>query len=206
MEPKTRFRDGLIMGVFILFGCGLGFLAGNSFVGEYNPPWTHYQLKHSPKGLVEIAYVEINSYLLDPTGDVVYIEDNTGKIYSNTVFQDTWSVVDRDPNWNSSYLSKCATEWLGEPIVSHLGDYPPTEKKVIDSAGVRFERPISIIVRCYLLLEDGSIEVWVHSGDAYGAMGHDLLKVIYTVSGFMIGIIISAIFIRFRKKLVTPQI
>ncbi len=206
MKPKTRLLDSLIIGVFILFGCGLGFLAGNSFVGEYNPPWTHYQLKPSPKGSIEIAYVEINSSLLDPTGDVVYIADNTGKIYSNTVFQDTWLEVDRDPTWDSSYLSKCATEWLGEPIVSHLGDHPPTEKKVIDSAGVRFERPISIIVRCYLLLEDCSIEVWVHSGDAYGAIGHDFLKAIYSVSGLMIGIIISVIFIRFRKRSMNSQI
>src|SRR5687768_10398627 len=101
MKSKTRWVNGLIVAVLLLLGCGVGFLVGNLVIGEYNPPWEHYLLKSEPNELVKIEFVEIKSNLFDPVGDVVYVSDKAGKIYSNTTFQDTWSVVDPVSTWKN---------------------------------------------------------------------------------------------------------
>jgi len=71
---------------------------------------------------------------------------------------------------------------------------------VIDSAGVRFERPISTITRCYVLISDGSLEVWIHSGDAVGLIMSEFWKTVYALFGTVLGIIIGVIIIRLKKR------
>jgi len=189
----------LIVGVLLLIGCGIGFLVGKSFVGDYNPAWEHYQLQSVPKNIVKIEFVDIKSNLLDPAGDIVFVGDSDGEIYSNTLFQNEWSMVESSSTWVNDRPFDCTSERLG-PTVSHLWDNPPVDKDVLDSAGVIFERPVSTIVRCYVLLDDGNVEVWVHSGNAMDSMAGEFLKIVFSFFGLIIGIIISIIVVRYRKR------
>ena len=199
MNSKTRLVNGLIIATLVLFGCGAGYSIGNFSIGEYNPSWEHYELKSVPDDLVRIAFVDIQSNLFDPTGDIVYVSDKDGKIHSNTVFQNEWSVVEPDSTWEHNRLADCTSKKLG-PTDSYLWDNPPVEKGILDSAGIIFERPVSTIVRCYILLEDGSLEVWVHSGNAMDSMAGEFLKVAYAFFGLLLGVIISVIVIRYRNR------
>ncbi len=175
MKSNTCLVNGLIVGFLALLMGGIGFSIGNSATGEYNPPWKRYAIQAAPKETVKIAHVEINSTLFDPAGDIVFVADKEGDVFSNTVFQSEWSVVDPVPTWDNNHISNCTAEKLG-PTESHMWDTPPVEKDVIDSAGIIFERPVSTIVRCYVLLDDGSLEVWVHSGNAMDSMAGGFLK------------------------------
>ena len=137
--------------------------------------------------------------MFDPTGDIVYVSDKDGKIHSNTAFQNEWSVVEPVSTWESDRPADCTSKRLG-PTESHLWDNPPVEKGVIDSAGVLFERPVSTTVRCYVLLDDGSLEVWVHSGNAMDSMAGESQKLVFGFFGLILGVIISVIVIRYRKR------
>jgi len=198
MKQKSFLIDFSIIGFLALLLGGVGFSVGNSRIGEYNPPWTRYQILAAPKEIAEISFVEIKSNLLDPSGDVLYVTSEDGESFSNYLFEAEWSVVYSPPTWNNS-LSKCGAERLG-PTKSHMWDVPPVEKRVIDSAGVYFDRPVSIIVRCYVLLDDGSLEVWVHSGNAMDSLAVEFLKILYVIVGVIFGIIIGVIIIRYRKR------
>ncbi len=199
MKLNARLVNGIIVSVLLLVGCGVGWLVGRSSVSEYNPAWEKYSLKSVPSNAAQIKFVEIKSYLFDPTGDIVYVADNDGNVYSNTVFQNEWSMVSSIPEWENKRPDNCTSERLG-PTESHLWDNPPVAKGIKDSAGVIFERPVSTIVRCYVLLDDGSIEVWVHSGNAMDSMAGEFLKLLFAFFGLIIGIIISVIVVRYRKR------
>lgn len=199
MKSKTRLVNGLIIAVIILLSGGVGFLVGNFVIGEYNPPWKHYELESAPPNLVNIEFIEIKSTLFDPTGDIVYVSDKDGIVYSNTTFQTEWLVVEPIPTWENNYLIDCISERLG-PNKAHIWDNPPVKRTVIDSAGVIYDRPLSTIVRCYVLLDDGSIEVWVHSDDFLRYLAFDFFKKVFPLFGSILGVIIYVIVKRNRKK------
>lgn len=200
MKYKTWLVNSLIIVSLPIFIGGIVYLISNFVIGEYNPSWTHDQLQPAPKEIVDIAHIEINSNLDDPTGDIVYITDKYGIVYSNTIFQNKWETVDPIPNWENDFnISNCTKERLG-PNASHIWDNPPIEKGVIDSAGVLFERPISIIVRCYVLLDDGNLEVWVHSEDAMSLMKVEGPKILFTILGAILGIITGLVIVLFRIR------
>jgi hypothetical protein len=202
MKSNTCFINGLIVGFLALFLGGIGLLVGNSAVGEYNPPWTHYPIPAPSKEIVDIAHVEIMSTLPDPTGDTIFVKAKDGEVYSNTLFQNEWSIVDPIPTWDTESLYDCTGEWL-VPSDSHMWDAPPVDKGVVDSYGALFERPVSTIVRCYVLSDDGSLEVWVHSGNAMDLLAGVFMKIVYGTIGAIIGIVIGVIIIRFRRKAVS---
>jgi hypothetical protein len=81
-----------------------------------------------------------------------------------------------------------------------MWDAPPIGEGIIDSGGVRFERPISIISRCYVLLEDGSLEVWVHSGDGMSFFMGEMIKLLFAVPGVILGILVGGWIALFRRK------
>lgn len=203
MKSKTCLRNGLIIGFLASLIGVLGFSIGNSMIGKYNPSWTHYPIESAPKEVIDIVYIDIRSTVDDPTGDILYAATKNGEIYSNTVFQNDWLLVDPVPVWDNNYTTECATEWPG-PSDAHMWDTPPIEKGAIDSVGVRFERPVSIIARCYVLSDDGSLEVWIHSGNAMELMAGEFLKMMFAIFGVILGIIIGVIIIRPRKRAESP--
>ena len=199
MNSKGRLTNGLIIGFLALLIGGIGFAIGNSKIGEYNPQWTSYSIKGAPKNIVKIVHVEIKSTLPDSTGDIVYVSDKDGVIYSNTTFQSEWSILEPVPTWNNDRLSKCTNEKLGTTD-SHMWDAPPINKQAIDSLGLAIERPVSTIVRCYVLLDDGKLEVWTHSGNGMDLTAGEFTKIMFGVFGAIIGVIIGIGIIRFRKR------
>jgi hypothetical protein len=199
MKSSACLINGLVIGFLALLLGGIGFLIGNSTIGEYNPPWTHYPIPSPSEEIVDIVHVEIASTLTDPTGDTIFVKDKNGEIYSNTVFQNKWSVVDPVPTWDNKSPYSCTGDYLA-PSGSHMWDRPPVDKSVVDSYGALFERPVSTIVRCYILFDDGSLEVWVHSGNAMDSLAGIFTKMVYAIIGVIIGIIIGIIIIRFRKR------
>ncbi len=205
MRILNIFKNNLIF-IVPSFLLGLvGLFIGNSTGGEYNPPWEHYFIQAPSKEMIGIAYVNIQSYLEDPTGDILFVETNNGEVYSNTIFQSNWILVEPVPIWNDSFITECAPEWTG-PTNAHMWDPPPVEKSVIDSAGVRFERPMSTILRCYVLLEDGTLEVWIHSGNAMDLLAGEILKKMYPLFGVVLGIATGVIITRLRKRAKSPKI
>ncbi len=204
MKSSTYLINGLIIGFLALLLSGVGVFVGNFTIGEYNPPWTHYSILSPPKEIVGIAHVETISTLADPTGDTIFVKDKNGEVYASTLFQSKWSAVNPVPAWDNENLYECTGEWLA-PSGSHMWDSPPVDN-VIDSYGVLFERPVSTIVQCYVLLDDGSLEVWVHSGNAMDMMAGIVMKTVYIMIGAIIGIIFGVMIIRFRKRAASPTI
>jgi hypothetical protein len=119
-------------------------------------------------------------------------------VYSNTLYQDEWLVVDPIPDWGDAptNLTECATGWADQQLAGPL----LLDGVVVDSAGVRFKRPLSLILRCYVLLDDGRLQVWVHSSNAFDLLANWRLKIICTAIGGVLGIIIGVFVVRFRKQ------
>jgi len=208
MNIKTLLLNSLTICAFSLVGYVVGQFIGSSLVGEYNPPWIHYVIQSSPSTMVDIVHVDIQSSAEDPTGDILYAATKTGEVYSNTLFQSNWRSVEVIPasnnNWDINWdITECAPKW-STPTDAHMWDSPPVEKKVIDSAGIRIERPASIIARCYVLSDDGSLEVWVHSGNAMDSAVGDFSKMVYALLGVLLGIVIGIVIIRLRKRAKSP--
>jgi hypothetical protein len=130
----------------------------------------------------EIIALEIHHTLVDPTTDVIWISAEDGGNYSNVLFQENRSQVGAVPKQDFEYPA-CATEW---------NDLPPV-RRVISSAGVRFERPLSTILRCYVLYEDGRLQVWTRKTDVY-----TFLRIMFLsgIGGLVIGISASIFLIR----------
>jgi hypothetical protein len=157
-----------------------------------------HQLPELPEKIVDIIYVDVNENFddiekfYDPTNDVVYVVSDSSTVYSNTLFHTSWEVVNPIPTWDYE-PTKCATEWLKE-------DTPPLEGSVIDSAGVRIERPTNLKLRCFVLFADGSIQFWEYHIDSLGFMGESMNRAFYVLSGGIIGIIVGFIALRVKKS------
>ena len=171
---------------------------------DYEIPWNQYPLKNSSEDFVSIIYVEVNSFAEDPTGDTIYVSTKDGLIFSNTLFEEECLLVESVPAWETKRTSDCAPVWPGAQSDAQIWDPPPTEKNILDSAGIRFERPVSIIVRCYVLADDGSLEVWVREGDFLERFG---AFVFYApclgIIGLLVGTIIGVYMVRKKNKKVS---
>jgi hypothetical protein len=183
---------------------GAGKLIGNFFVGKSEPSWSYYSLPAPPKKIVSIVYFQWSptSESEDPAGDSLYVKTESGEFYSYTLFQNDWLLVDVDPTpWENPFVAKCATEWNGPSDFYELKEYPPVQKDVIDSAGESmWVYPSTSIARCYTLLDDGSIQAWMYSGNAKDLLKHRFLKKVIMIIGMFTGAILGIIIIRNRTK------
>lgn len=170
----------------ILGGIGLT-MAYAGFLG-FVVPWERHMMEAPPKNIVDIAHVEFESSVSDPIGDTVYVTTEDGAVYSNTLFKREWNTTESIPIWDYEYWTICAPEWPGAQSGSLIWDPPPVVGSVKDSVGIRIERPLSIIVRCYVLLEDETLEVWTRGEDAYSMIGRTL---VFTFSGILLGTILG---------------
>lgn len=162
--------------ILSLFSAFLGTWFGLSIYRILIPPWKHYEIS-ALQGAKDIYYVDIQSTLDDPTKDTLYVASEKGKVYSYSLSQKVWHVAEIIPKQDHKF-PPCATDWK---------DNPPVKNVVIDSAGVRFERPLSTILRCYVLFDDGSSQVWTQSTDVFNLM---LTVVISGLLGLVVGIIV----------------
>jgi len=207
MTTNTKLTPFINAGIVILLALligGLGVkIAGWMFLNtDYEIPWNRRSLAKAPKEMQHIEHVDIHSTLDDPTGDTIFLMGEDGEVYSNTLFENEWLLVEAMPEWETSQASKCAPEWPGAPSDAQIWNPPPVSKNVVDSFGVRFERPFSIIVRCYVLSGDGSLEVWIRedSGESMGLFEYVFYAQVFGCVGVIAGIIIGVFINRLRRK------
>jgi hypothetical protein len=206
MKIKSLLLNSAMVLALSLLGYGTGKLIGNLLVGESNPPWTYSLIQPLPKEISQIIYLQ-SQYSEDPTEDTLYVKTEDGEFYSYSLFQDNRLLSDVDPTpWDNIYLFKCAPAWNGATDSSPMGDPPPVDKGIIDSIGIKFQTPPITTTRCYVLLDDGSLQVWTHSGNAKDLMVNGILKQGFMILGMSIGVVFSVIIIRYvkrKKELVT---
>jgi hypothetical protein len=177
MEIRSKFLAVVIAIILSLLSAFLGAGAGLFLYGNLIPPWKHYQISSLP-GATDILQIDIHASLTDPAEDVLYVTAEHKQLFSNTLFQKDWHLVESVPE-NDYEFPLCATEWK---------DHPPVSAGIIDSAGVRFERPLSTIVRCYVLFKDGSLQVWTRSTDVFSLM---TIVSVGGLLGFILGMTIG---------------
>jgi hypothetical protein len=181
----------------IILSAVIGCCAGSFVVGGYDPPWTRLSIQSSPATPISIALVDINSMHNDPEGDVLFIEAADERVYSLRLFEDQWELVDQVPDpGNVFYTENCATDWP---------NHPPVEEGIIDSVGVRIDHALATILRCYVLMDDHSLQVWVHSSDAWDLFDVIKLKVIFAAMGGVLAIlVVFLLLLRKRRRLGNP--
>ena len=170
-----------------ILGGAVGFALGSLLFAKFIPPWQIYTIKVPPVHVNEIPSVAINSTMEDPTGDIIYAKSANGELFSYTLFQENWLAIGDIPK-NDFVFPKCATDW---------SDHPPVEHGIVDSIGVRFERPLSTILRCYVLSENGTLHVWIRETDLLS-----LITVVLgtTIVGIAFGCITEIFLIIHRKR------
>lgn len=203
-ESKSCLIDGVIISLVALFMGGIGLaVAYFMFLDlDYEIPWDHYTLQGVPKEITSIEYVDIKSSLDDPTGDIVYVATEDGKTYANTLFENDWLLVEPVSTSENDHTSNCAPEWPDAPSNAPIWDPPPVTENVLDSAGVRFERPFSIIIRCYVLSDDGNLEVWIREDNAssMGLFEFVHYAQVFGCLGVIVGIIVGILLLRLKTK------
>ncbi len=193
-RPNNCLLEGSVVGfVSLLMGC-IGVAVPVRLFTGYEIPWQRYALPSSPRGTTEISGVTFHSYLDQPAGDTVYVRTAEGAVYSNTLFEETWKTAGASDGEAANHASQCSPVWSETPSDAPIWDAPPVEEQVLDSAGVRFEHSMAIAVRCYVLFEDGSIQLWTRYDDFRSSsallIGAPLLGAFGAVAGLIIGVLI----------------
>lgn len=146
----------IILAVFgALLGMGLGF----SLYAGLIPPWTSHEIRPLP-GAKDILQVDIQSTRNNPAKDILYVAAENGQIFANTLFEAQWQPVEAAPQPEGQHAA----------CTDGRRDGPPVKSGIVRSAGFRFERPLSTILRCYVLLDDGRLQVWTRSTDVFGLL------------------------------------
>jgi hypothetical protein len=200
MKSKTNLPNALIIVPLALLMGGVGLAIAYFQFMVYDLSWDTYQLNNPPKETIGIIHIDYKSTLADPMGDTIYVITKDHFVYSNTLFEKEWGLAQADPSWEEDYASTCTPVWPGAQSDAQIWSAPPVEKKVVDSRGVRFEHAMAIAVRCYVLSEDGSLEVWTREDSAIAIIAFLQCGSVYALFGALLGIIIGVIIIRIRKQ------
>ena len=198
---KSRIIDILLLVALPVFLCVVGLGVAYFAFMRYDIPWRRLALPNPPRRPASILHVELNSTRDDPTGDVIYIKTDNGAVYAHRVPTDPWRWVDPATTWDTDHTSDCAPDWPSEYSGSDIWEPPPVQKKVVDSAGIRFEHSLAIDVRCYVLFEDGSLEVWAREDNfAMGLMPFIACAPVLAACGAALGLMIGGLVFYIRKK------
>lgn len=169
----------ILLAIFgTLFGMGLGFFLYGSLV----PLWTSREIQPL-QGAKDIVQVDIRSMRNDPTQDTLYVVAQDGQIFSNTLFQSNWQPVKAVPQPGAP-LTTCSD---GRQA------YLPAESGIVRSVGFQFEHTLSTTVRCYILLDDGRLQVWTRSTDMFKLLTAIMLG---GAAGLVGGSLLNALFWR----------
>ncbi len=214
MASKKASNHVLLWISAALIGCCITEIVGSWVLLDIGrgPHWERHSLPMPPAGTVRIAGVEFRpdvhgdpeqdlSMHADPTGDTVYVRTSNGTLYSNTLFADQWLPAERPADGAAADASECAPAWSGiPPEVDEKPDSPPVQKKVLDSVGERFGHTMVDAVRCYVLYDDGTMEVWgyeIHSGYIFAWI---VSTPVLAVLGIIVGIIVGGIILIVRNR------
>lgn len=202
MKFNSLLLNSLTILAFSLLGFGVGKLIGNFFLGESDPVWTYYTLPPSHQKILNIVYYQTSSTSDYLPGDSLFVKTENDEFYSYTLFEDKWMFVDADPTrWDNPYVSKCATQWNGYSDFSQLRAYPPVKRNVLDSMGENsWLYPSTSIAKCYILLDDGSLQAWIYSGNAKDLLKNRFLKKEFIIIGTSIGLVFSIFIILYKRR------
>ncbi len=203
MNSKPWLADGFFASVLPLLLCCGGIVVAWQWavVGTSDRPWVRYVLPIPPVEAVNISHVEAHSSLDNLTGDIIYIQGRDNAFYFNTLYEGKWHPVNQAGFTQEFTGEECAPEWPGAESNAPIWKAPPVQKAVRDSAGFRFEHPMSIFVRCYVLYEDGSLEAWSRSDDATGLyLFFRFYGPALGICGGLLGSGLGAVIVRIRHR------
>lgn len=175
---------------------------GIFFYDFFLPPWKTLEIQSTHTDGVDILFVDYHSTEDDPTDDILYIQTQSGNIYS--VFHNEWLPIPSLPSGNVISEIKKRDGYADSPIVvittqnkvfqlinnkwEMLEDHKepfwgrePKQcsdwrkrlsfRKIIDSSGVSFAHALADSTKCYVLFDNGDLEVWTRTQDAFTLMG-----------------------------------
>lgn len=205
MKARPCLLNGLIIVFPAILLCGIGVLFAYRMFLVYDLPWKHTSLPPPPDEIVDIVHIDFQSYMDDPTGDTIFVAAKDGAVYSNTLFGNEWLPVESVPDWGTDYTNQCAPTWPGAQSDAPIWDPPPVEKKVADSAGVRFEHAMAIAVRCYVLSDDGSLDIWAREDDvSIGVAPFVLLAPVMGILGALVGALAGLLIVYLNQRRKAP--
>jgi hypothetical protein len=179
----------------LLFG-GVGYLISSFFIDSH---WIHIPIKKPPVSAEDLRLL-VGSTTENPTGDTLLVVTSDGETLSFTLFEHDWKASDL----SNQYIvdDACAPVWLKPADASdaELWNPPPVKGDIFDSVGVRFERPLSMIARCYVIMEDGRIEMWTRSADFLRLMYGLIIKISITIAGAFFGAFTGFLIISRKRR------
>jgi hypothetical protein len=137
-----------------------------------------------------------------PNGEIINkigfnVDDSNRSIVATTKenkfyqLNDTkWELINdyEEFHWSNEF-DQCA-------ITEEWRHTPPVEAGVIDSTGVVFEHTISGFFKCFVLYEDGHLEIWSHKASSLEGMG---IAQTNCMIGVISGSILSLVIWLYRK-------
>ena len=183
--------------LIVLFGIISGFFIGLAiYWSPVFPIWTVYLLGHSKYDVKDIVFFENSRHLAESS---LYIRNNYGKMYY--AYKNNWELVQKIYNENfneflhstdleikeeelSRYVRNCASKW-------HIPAFG-----ILDSEGIVYNHTIAMEYICYILRDDGRLQVWAGQRDAASMM---VMSIICSFIGLLIGLFVCIR--KFLKKM-----
>lgn len=163
---------------FVFLGSMVGVFIGALLYTYVIPFWHYANIDVENRNFSEIILVDYaflqNVHLSE---DNVILKADDGKYYS--YHQNKWQLTELTEfdNTKFPYNAHSCSEWLDPPPVIYL-------RKTIDSVGVEFAHALGNTSRCYVLLADGSFQLWTRD---YGVFEMIYIGGVSLIIGMMFG-------------------
>ena len=174
MKTKSKSLAGVVSIILLLLGASLGVKLSLQLYLVINWPWKQREIT-VPQDVNNILYVA-SRYLFDPTGDVLFVANEDNTVFSTTLFQEDWRIVAFTPD-QTHKSSPCPTEWL-----------PLIRSNIVDSASIQRTGEFTDTRRCYILFNDGSLQIRTRELNMYTA---SIIGVCGLISGAVFGVFIG---------------
>ncbi len=178
---KPRLYTFLVTGGFILLGSVAGLLVGDFLFTYFIPSWSHTEIdteNHNFREITLVEYFYLENHDLSQDNVILKTEDGAFFSYHHHKWQQT-ELPDVDLTKFPHTYPPC-NEWASPPPASYL-------RRTKDTAGVDFAHALANSSRCYILFEDGNLELWTRD---YGVF--DLIYIGFW--SLFLGMLIGGIF------------
>ncbi len=215
MKPKNPLIDiGILTCSSVVVAC-LAAVVTFYALGYPMPPWDRHLLPAAPGEITHILHVEFRPHgpgphdipepsHADPVGDTIFISTTDRTVYSYTPFDNEWKRVASPGAWEETPATRCAPAWDSPEPDARILEPIPLEKAVRASSGIRVGHTMVDAVRCYVLYEDGSLEVWGRELTGDGALALSYYTPCIIVVGLVIGFLAGLLILSIRNKRRAP--
>jgi hypothetical protein len=186
---RKQLRIGVFIVSLVVAGSLVGLSVGALLFTYLVPFWAHTVIDTENHRFTEIVFVDYYFFTNhDPSLDRVVLKTETGELYS--FHRNEWQQIPPLPvttgtieffggvehalfvlsDQGDIFMFK-ESEWhTGSDVHHHRIDYqpcdkwqsrPPVFRQIADTYGTEFARPISLTSRCYVLLADGTLHLWL---------------------------------------------